>query len=322
LRHRVRSMGLSMKPSHLGPDLTAQTAKLRRLGCGSSTSSGSPRSPLRGALWQSGTWIVVSGRGLQRERSAACQTSSVATTGSGVDRTSAVGELPGGPRALEQGTARTVSPSAGRGRRSCGHLPDPARRHEGFAGVPRWAGLRSENAAHRVAVEWTDPQGITRTGVYIPRRDSNSWTNVALGGRLYPGEHHRARFHVYETDESIRVAYTAADGTTDVDVAVRLTQQLAGSALFATLHEASAFFEAGSVGYSATGLTAQFDGLQLQTAAWKVAPATVKHAHSSFFEDRLAFPPGTAQLDSALIMRKVPVDWLPLRRLNAAPADG
>ncbi|WP_199235129.1 DUF2071 domain-containing protein [Kribbella sp. VKM Ac-2568] len=109
------------------------------------------------------------------------------------------------------------------------------------AGAPRWAGLRSENAAHRIAVEWDDPSGAIRTGVYIPRRDSDSWTNIALGGRFYPGEHRRARFQVSETDESIRVAFTAVDGSTDVDVAVRLTQQLAGSALFASLDEASAF---------------------------------------------------------------------------------
>ena len=39
------------------------------------------------------------------------------------------------------------------------------------AGLPSWIGLTSENAAHRVAVEWDGPDGI-RNGVYIPRRDS------------------------------------------------------------------------------------------------------------------------------------------------------
>lgn len=185
------------------------------------------------------------------------------------------------------------------------------------AGIPRWAGLRSENAAHRMAVEWEDPEGVARTGVYIPRRDSNSWANIALGGRLYPGEHHRARFQISETAERIHVTFTTMDGSADVDVAVRRTQQLVGSALFATVDEASAFFEAGSVGYSATRVDSQFDGLQLQTSAWTVEPSVVTHAHSSFFDDRLVFPPGTAQLDSALVMRKVPADWLPLDRLDA-----
>jgi hypothetical protein len=39
--------------------------------------------------------------------------------------------------------------------------------------VPFRLGLASENAAHRVAVEWEDAEGRTREGVYIPRRDSN-----------------------------------------------------------------------------------------------------------------------------------------------------
>src|SRR5690242_5724317 len=48
--------------------------------------------------------------------------------------------------------------------------------------LPAWVGVRSENAAHRVAVEWDSPAGV-RHGVYIPRRDSNSWLNVVVGGR-------------------------------------------------------------------------------------------------------------------------------------------
>jgi uncharacterized protein YqjF (DUF2071 family) len=54
---------------------------------------------------------------------------------------------------------------------------------------PGWAskavGLRSENAAHRIAVEWDGPGGV-ETGVYIPRRDSASLLNTLGGGRLFP----------------------------------------------------------------------------------------------------------------------------------------
>src|ERR1700749_2901214 len=42
------------------------------------------------------------------------------------------------------------------------------------AGVPEMLGLSSENAAHRVAVEWTDAAGVAREGVFIPRRDTGS----------------------------------------------------------------------------------------------------------------------------------------------------
>lgn len=181
--------------------------------------------------------------------------------------------------------------------------------------LPRLLGVRSENAAHRVAVEWDSPQGL-RTGVYIPRRDSDSWVNIALGGRIYPGEHHRARFTVTETDDRVSVAYTSLDGSAQVDVSVRVTQRLTGSRLFADTQDASGFFEAGSIGYSPTSRPQRFDGLGLKTSAWKVEPTSVVRASSSFFDDPTLFPPGTAELDSALIMRSVPVMWEPLKSLT------
>src|SRR5438105_3781853 len=48
--------------------------------------------------------------------------------------------------------------------------------------VPPFLGLSSENAAHRVAVEW-DQDGDTREGVFIPRRDTSSRLNTLAGGR-------------------------------------------------------------------------------------------------------------------------------------------
>jgi hypothetical protein len=48
------------------------------------------------------------------------------------------------------------------------------------AGLPGLLGLSSENAAHRIAVEWTDAAGIQREGVYIPRRDTGSFLNRGM----------------------------------------------------------------------------------------------------------------------------------------------
>ena len=183
-----------------------------------------------------------------------------------------------------------------------------AMRPEGF---PAWAGLRSENAAHRIAVEWDTDEG-PRTGVYIPRRDSASLTNLLLGGRVYPGEHHRARFDVAESATDLRIGFTAHDGSARVRVHARLADELTGSNLFANLDDASTFFEQGSAGYSATRDPNRFDGLGLETSAWKVAPTTVEHVSSSLFDDRTLFPPGSAVLDCALLMRDVPVRWKPL----------
>jgi hypothetical protein len=124
--------------------------------------------------------------------------------------------------------------------------------------------LRSENAAHRIAVEWDGPQG-RQTGVYIPRRDSGSVVNVIAGGRLFPGEHHRAMFDVNETAQDLHVAFASADGTTRVSVDVRTAQRFLGSRLFTDLREASDFFRRGSVGFSVTRDGQRLDGLELRT---------------------------------------------------------
>lgn len=190
------------------------------------------------------------------------------------------------------------------------------------APAPAFLGRRSLNAAHRIAVEWDSPEGTT-TGVYVPRRDTASVLNSVVGGRLFPGEYHRARFSVEETPEHLRVAFVSTDATTSVDVAVDPVGDLGPSVLFAGVEDASAFFEAGSVGYSAVGGCDRLDGMELRTDAWHVEPVRVTAARSSFFDDPIAFPPGSAVLDCALVMRDIPVTWHaldPLEPDGGAPA--
>src|SRR5688500_9794265 len=52
-------------------------------------------------------------------------------------------------------------------------------------GLPGILGVSSENAAHRVAVEWDLPSGV-KQGVFIFRRDTSSRVNHLAGGRLFP----------------------------------------------------------------------------------------------------------------------------------------
>ncbi|MFB6894567.1 DUF2071 domain-containing protein [Kitasatospora sp. NPDC056327] len=180
---------------------------------------------------------------------------------------------------------------------------------------PTWApgavGLRSENAAHRMAVEWDGPGGV-ETGVYIPRRDTASRLNAWAGGRIFPGEHRRADFAVDETPDRVRVAFATRDGDVRVDVTVEPAGELRGSELFADLAEASRFFRAGSKGFSDTRSGVRLDGMELHTDAWDLEPGRVCSASSSFFDSPDRFAPGSATLDSALIMRNVPVSWQPL----------
>jgi hypothetical protein len=181
-------------------------------------------------------------------------------------------------------------------------------RHRAVPGL----GLRSENAAHRIAVEWDTPDGVA-TGVYIPRRDTDSLANVAVGGRLFPGMHHRARFDVHETAEDVRVVFA---GDEVADVHVRVCREWTPTTLFASLDEASEFFRRGACGYSATRDNHRLDGLELRTHRWHVEPTEVGHARSSFFADPARFPPGTAELDCALLMRDAPVTWTALPRMR------
>ncbi len=176
--------------------------------------------------------------------------------------------------------------------------------------VPAPFGVGTENAAHRVAVAWDTPAGPA-TGVYIPRRDSGSLITTAVGGRLFPGAHHRARFRVRRSDGDLRVAFDSADGLA-VDVHVRECDRLPRSALFEDLDAASAFFRKDCDGYSTARHAGRLDGLRLRAAEWRVEPVEVVHARSSFFDDPLRFPAGSAVLDGALLMRDVPARWVPL----------
>ena len=177
-------------------------------------------------------------------------------------------------------------------------------------GLPPWMGLRSENAAHRVAVEWDTPDGV-ESGVYIPRRDTGAMVNAVIGGRLFPGEHHRASFRVDEHENRLAVAFASRDGAARVDVRAELAESLEGSELFGNLDAASQFFRTGSLGFSPRDSSAHLDGLELETPAWRVEPVTLLEARSSFFEDPQRFPPGSAKLDCALVMRHVLARWIP-----------
>ena len=173
---------------------------------------------------------------------------------------------------------------------------------------PQMLGLSSENAAHRIAVLWDDDTG-THEGVFIPRRDTGSLINHLAGGRLFPGEHQRARFRVVENDQDIALEMHSADGRVDIDIVGREVEQLTATSLFRSVSEASAFFEGGSVGYSVTSSGRRLDGIALKTESWRVAPLAIERAQSSYFDDQTLFPSGSIEFDCALIMRNIAHEW-------------
>jgi hypothetical protein len=176
-------------------------------------------------------------------------------------------------------------------------------------------GLASENAAHRIAVEW-DEAGAVREGVFIPRRDTNSCLNRLAGGRIFPGVHHAATFQIVETSDSFKLEMLGKDGGTSIRVEACLADELPPGSVFRTLEDASRFFLGGALGWSARLEPGQFDGLELNCDTWRMEPLVVGHVESSFFSDPEKFPPGAAAFDSAFLMRGIAHEWIGRGRMQ------
>jgi hypothetical protein len=171
--------------------------------------------------------------------------------------------------------------------------------------LPNIITVSSENGAHRIAVEWIE-DGLIKEGVYVPRRDTSSYFNTLVGGRLFPGKHYHAKFTVKEENDSYAVSFKSIDATT-ISIDATKTSQFNQNSIFGTLENASQFFEAGSVGYSPKGN--QYQGLQLKTFKWHMQPLLVHKVHSSFFENETIFPQGSVQFDNALLMTAIKHEW-------------
>ena len=174
--------------------------------------------------------------------------------------------------------------------------------------LPTVVGISSENAAHRIAVEWEE-DGQKREGVYIPRRDTSSRLNTILGGRLFPIIHHHASFDVAESGAHYRVVMNSDDGKAHVAVEATVTQALPAHSVFESLEAASGFFEKGSVGYAPSARAGELHGLELRSFGWRVQPLSVERVESSFFGDVAVFPLGSVEFDCALLMRAIEHEW-------------
>lgn len=180
-------------------------------------------------------------------------------------------------------------------------------------GLPGFAGISSENGAHRIAVEW-DENGETRGGVYIPRRDTSSRLNSWAGGRVFPGVHSLAKFNVREAAGNYHVDFTSADNTI-ISIDAKESSEFAPDSIFETLANASGFFEQGAVGYS-PGKDGCYDGLKLETYTWQVKPLEVMNLKSSFFEDTTVFAKGSIRFDNALLMTGIEHEWRSMDKLS------
>jgi hypothetical protein len=174
--------------------------------------------------------------------------------------------------------------------------------------IPEWLGFKSENAAHRIAVEWDEESG-RKEGVFIPRRDTGSWFNKNFGGKVFPGIFHRSSFSVSELPDSVSLQIKREDGVEEVAFDGQNADRLPTTSLFQSVDEAASFFSLGATGYSATNQEGHYHGMELRSLNWKIQPMLVKNAHSSFFSDSNRFPKGSVELDCALMMRNIEHEW-------------
>ncbi|QDT98514.1 DUF2071 domain-containing protein [Gimesia aquarii] len=174
--------------------------------------------------------------------------------------------------------------------------------------LPFSGGTRSENAAHRFAVEW-DSDGQTHEGVYVNRRDTDSCLNALAGGRIFPGTHHHAAFTVEESEDHFSVEMQSKDGEAHMKVVGSITDHLPETSVFPSLAAASDFFEQGSLGYSASDAEGHYDGLELRCQDWAAEPLLIESISSSFFDEPDRFPSGSVEFDCALLMRGIQHEW-------------
>jgi len=184
--------------------------------------------------------------------------------------------------------------------------------------LPGFVGLGSENGALRFSVQW-EQDGEVREGDYIPRRVTSSRLNTLVGGRIFPGVHHHARFDVSEAHPYYHIGLESDDGQTRLTVKGTAAQRLPDTSIFSSVEEASDFFRAGSLGYSDTRTQGVFDGLELRSFNWRVMPLNVSYVECNLFSDVRNFPPGAAEFECALLMRSIEHEWHGRESLHAEP---
>ncbi|ANH80191.1 hypothetical protein A8C56_03635 [Niabella ginsenosidivorans] len=182
-------------------------------------------------------------------------------------------------------------------------------------GLPGFIGISSENGAHRFAVQWEE-KGELKEGVYIPRRDTSSKLNSLAGGRIFPGKHYHARFHVKESNGHYHLDFVSADHLS-VAVDAVLADEWNQNSVFEDLEAASAFFEKGCISYSPKGKG--FEGLQLGIDSWKVKPLKITQLRSDFFENETVFPKGSIKPDHALLMENIAHEWRGISDMAGSP---
>ena len=179
-------------------------------------------------------------------------------------------------------------------------------------GLPKQVGIASENMAHRIAVRYS-ANGKMNRGVFIWRRETGQKLVQIFGGRLFPGVHHAARFEADESETGIWMNVKSLDSETDVSFSAHYSRVWQPTSAFATLEEASQFFQRGDCGFSRSLTGDSLEGMQLKTLQWTLEPLAVRLNKVAFYFNASRFPLGSVEFDCGLIMRAVPHEWHEIR---------
>ena len=174
--------------------------------------------------------------------------------------------------------------------------------------IPGALGLSSEKMAHRMAIRCPSRDGM-RPGVFIWRRETDQRMIELQGGRLFPGVHQHARFHVHEDENHLAMEVKSADGQADVSFSARVSREWHDTVGFETWDEVSEFFRKGDCGFSCSLRGKELEGLQMKTLEWAMVPMEVESQHCAFYSDTSRFPRGSIEFDSGVLMRGLSHEW-------------
>jgi len=171
-------------------------------------------------------------------------------------------------------------------------------------GMPAFVGGKSHNAAHRIAVQSSQGEGV-----FVTRRDTDSRLNAMAGGRMFPGVYAKADFDVAVSGEHYSVNISNAEQKL-MAISGEVSETIREDSVFDSTEEVSTFFQGGNIGWSARPTGSEYDAIELVTQNWRMDPMTVEGPFSAFFSDPENFPPGSVSFDSAMIMRGIRHSWV------------
>jgi hypothetical protein len=172
-------------------------------------------------------------------------------------------------------------------------------------GMPSIVGTGSHNAAHRIAVDSSQGEGV-----YVTRRDTNSWLNTMSGGRVFPGVYSKANFDVSASGDLYSVRIENKKKELIMSISAEVVSELPEGSVFESTEEVSDFFKTGNIGWSSKEQSNQFDAIELKTVEWGMEPLKVKESFSAYFSNTSIFPKGSVEFDSAMIMRNLKHSWV------------